>query len=187
MAERDGDDDVKSPLSPLETSSKPQAAEMDLLVRSICATVLPKLVSDDVGLFATLMTAVFPGATIVAPMVAQLRAAVDRLCGGDAATAASSGDAKTDAVAAPTAEFGSYEQSPLWIDKIMQLNEILAIHHGVILVGPTASGKQHTHSAHTAAQLPVGLFVNRIRALYVFVSRAQASPVHCVYCVAVLK
>jgi len=94
--------------------------EQDLLVRSICATVAPKLVAADLSLFSTLVRAVFPGAQLHSPTDPALRAVVAQLC------------------AQPE---HSLEESALWIDKIMQLAEISSIHHGVILVGGAATGK----------------------------------------------
>ena len=92
--------------------------EQSLLVRSIVSTIVPKLVSGDVSLFSTLVTAVFPTAAVTPPTLPALRAAI-------AAVARESG----------------YVDSPQWVDKLIQLYDISALHHGVIMVGPTAAGK----------------------------------------------
>ncbi len=38
--------------------------EQGILVKSMCCTLVPKLISEDVGLFSTLLTAVFPDAQV---------------------------------------------------------------------------------------------------------------------------
>lgn len=43
------------------------AYERTFLVKSICCTIVPKLVQDDSKLFSTFLSAVFPDATIAAP------------------------------------------------------------------------------------------------------------------------
>ena len=98
----------------------PQEEEADLLVKSICATISPKLVSADLTLFSTLVRAVFPGAHLHTANIPALRAAISKLC------------------ASP--EY-SMEEGQLWVDKMMQINEITSLHHGVILVGSASSGK----------------------------------------------
>jgi len=113
------EDDEAATTSPTPSKS-PAEVEQDLLVRSICATISPKLVSSDIGLFSTLVQAVFPGAALHSPNVPALRAAIRQLCNQPEL---------------------SLEQGSEWLDKIMQLNEIISIHHGVIVVGPAASGK----------------------------------------------
>jgi len=92
--------------------------EQELLVKSMSHTIVPKLVSDDVSLFTTLLKAVFPKATVAAPYVDSLRAAVRQVC--------------RDHMLLD-------EQS--WVDKVMQLYQIQSIHHGVITVGPSGTGK----------------------------------------------
>lgn len=104
--------------------STPAEEEQDLLVKSICATISPKLVSSDLSLFSTLVRAVFPGAHLHTANVPALRSAISKLC------------ASAD---------HSLEEGTLWVDKMMQLNEIASIHHGVIMVGPASTG-------HTLAQ-----------------------------------
>ena len=117
-------EDERKELTPAVLSSSGSAAlssaeqEQALLVRSIVSTVVPKLVSGDVTLFSTLVSAVFPSATVSSPSLPALRAAI----------------------AAVSRELG-YVDSVQWTDKILQLYDISALHHGVIMVGPSASGK----------------------------------------------
>ncbi len=91
--------------------------EQALMVRAICATIVPKLVASDVTLFSTLVQAVFPQCNVTTIDQPALRAAVHKL-----------------------ASSHHYEACPQWVEKIMQLHEIQEIHHGIIMVGPS-SGK----------------------------------------------
>jgi dynein heavy chain 1 len=121
-AEKKEAEDVDEKGGPPAPKAKktPAEEEQDLLVKSICATIAPKLVSADVSLFSTLVRAVFPGALLHSPNVPALRTAISQLC------------------ASPE---HSMEEGTAWVDKIMQLNEIMSIHHGVILVGGASTGK----------------------------------------------
>jgi dynein heavy chain 1 len=92
--------------------------EQELLLRSISSTVLPKLVADDMPLFTNLLSGVFPGVSDRALKKQLLREELAKSC---------------------TAHH--YVDVPAWIDKIMQLQDILEINHGVIVVGPAGSGK----------------------------------------------
>jgi dynein heavy chain 1 len=102
--------------------------EQEILVRSMCDTVVPKLVNDDVPLFNTLIKAVFPKANVAAPMVKQLRAAI-----------------------AEVAKSKHFVDDQSWIDKIMQLDQLQTIAHGVITVGPSGSGKSSARQTLRAA------------------------------------
>ena len=108
----------RPPPSPSPPAASTADEEQSLLVRSIVSTIVPKLVSGDVSLFSTLVSAVFPTASVAPPSLPALRSAI--------ATAAR--------------ELG-YVDSPQWTDKLIQLYDISALHHGVIMVGPAASGK----------------------------------------------
>jgi dynein heavy chain 1 len=94
------------------------AKEQDLLVRSFCETVVPKLVASDAALFGSLLKAVLPGADMLAPELPHLRKHVARV-----------------------ARERNLLDRPSWTDKAMQLYQIQSMHHGVIMVGPSGSGK----------------------------------------------
>jgi dynein heavy chain 1 len=92
--------------------------EQSLLIQSVCETVIPKLVSEDIPLFHSLLSDVFPGASVYQISEKELRGIIDDV---------------------------SYElsltPSPNWVDKILQLYQIQVLRHGVMLVGPAGSGK----------------------------------------------
>jgi len=95
-----------------------QSLEHRTLIRSVCETVIPKLIAEDIPLLHGLVKDVFPGATFEPESMEDLRAVVKKLA--------------TDMRLVVGDE---------WLEKIMQLYQIQHIHHGVMLVGPSGSGK----------------------------------------------
>ena len=92
--------------------------EQSLLVRSIVSTIVPKLVSGDVTIFSSIISSVFPTASLSSTALSALRAAIAAICADQ-----------------------GYVDSPLWVDKLLQLYDISSLHHGVIMVGSSGSGK----------------------------------------------
>lgn len=92
--------------------------ELEVLIRSIVDTVAPKLVAADLPLFDSLMYGVFPGVNIRKIGLASLRERIEELCGAHHLVP---GDA--------------------WVEKTLQLFQIQQLRHGVMMVGPTSSGK----------------------------------------------
>ena len=92
--------------------------EQNILLRSVCDTVVPKLIAEDVPLLSSLLSGVIPGADIIQIGEAVLRETLKNLC------------KKHNLV--PDEPF---------IEKVLQLNQILRIHHGVMMVGPSGAGK----------------------------------------------
>ena len=115
---KQSEDRKDPPPSPPAPAASTGEREQELLVRSIVSTIVPKLVSGDVSLFSTLVTAVFPTAIVSPPSLPSLRSAISSVA----------------------RELG-YVEAPLWTDKLLQLHDISSLHHGVIMVGPAGSGK----------------------------------------------
>ncbi|KAJ2172983.1 dynein heavy chain, partial [Coemansia sp. RSA 551] len=92
--------------------------EQALVIQSVRETVVPKLVAADMRLLMRLLDDVFPGATGSGPSNEALRAAVLAEC------------------AARRLEPGAE-----WVEKVVQLHQIQALHHGLMLVGAAGSGK----------------------------------------------
>lgn len=92
--------------------------ERDVLLRSICETMIPKLVADDIPLLQSLLLDVFPGSEFIPLAMEGLRAKINEMC------------AKKFLV-----------PKPEWVDKLLQLFQIQKINHGVMMVGPSGSGK----------------------------------------------
>ncbi|KAJ2355534.1 dynein heavy chain, partial [Coemansia sp. RSA 2618] len=92
--------------------------EQALVIQSVRETVVPKLVATDTRLLTRLLDDVFPDAVGAGPSNEALRAAVLAEC------------------AARRLEPGAE-----WVEKVVQLNQIQALHHGLMLVGAAGSGK----------------------------------------------
>ncbi|OAQ30330.1 dynein heavy chain [Linnemannia elongata AG-77] len=94
--------------------------EQEILIQSIRETVVPKLVAEDIGILMGLLKDVFPGVDYVPVSLQPLRAAIKDIC------------TKRRLVV-----------GDLWLEKILQLYQIQRIHHGLMMVGPSGSGKSN--------------------------------------------
>jgi dynein heavy chain 1 len=92
--------------------------EINVLIKSTCGTILPKLVLQDIPLFTSLLTAVFPGVGLPKVNDELILEAIKAICEED-----------------------SLEIDETWIQKILQLKEVLDMRHGVMMVGPSGTGK----------------------------------------------
>lgn len=107
--------------------------EQQIMIQSVTETIVPKLVADDVPLLKSwvswhlgrmirltisLLQDVFPGIDYVPADLDVLRAKVSEVC---AERALVPGEA--------------------WVDKVVQLYQIQMISHGLMLVGPSGTGK----------------------------------------------
>lgn len=57
-----------------------QEFEQKILLRSVCETIVPKLVSDDVPLLSNLLSGVFPGSSIPEIKEDELRKEIEKVC-----------------------------------------------------------------------------------------------------------
>ncbi|KAJ1982313.1 dynein heavy chain [Dimargaris xerosporica] len=92
--------------------------EQEILIQSVRETVVPKLVADDIPLLTSLLADVFPGVDYKPVDLAQLRAALAAVC-----------------------QEKNLVPGPRWEEKVIQLYQIQNIHHGLMMVGPSGSGK----------------------------------------------
>lgn len=92
--------------------------ERDVLILSTCSTVVPKLVAEDLPTFRTLLQGIFPDCDIIELEEAILRNHIEEIC-----------------------KKHRYVFNDAWVSKILQLKQVLTLRHGVMLVGPTGSGK----------------------------------------------
>ncbi|PVV04132.1 hypothetical protein BB560_001375 [Smittium megazygosporum] len=92
--------------------------ELGILVQSIHENILPKLVASDISLLETLLEGLFPGIVSQQSSNPSLLSAIEEVC---------------------------KEQhlviSKQWIQKIIQLYHIQKTSHGIMIVGPSGSGK----------------------------------------------
>ena len=92
--------------------------EQNILLRSVCNTLIPKLVSEDITLFNSLLKGVFPDCKIEEVKEDELRAKIVELC-----------------------QLRNLSPENKFIDKILQLYSIQKMHHGVMMVGQSGTGK----------------------------------------------
>ncbi|KAH0477442.1 MAG: hypothetical protein KVP17_003594 [Porospora cf. gigantea B] len=92
--------------------------EKEILLRAIMDTLLPRLVPADVPLLKALVEGVFPESDVGVVDEAQLTREVLNVC-----------------------QYYNYDCSDSWLEKILQLHQILRVNHGVMLVGPSGTGK----------------------------------------------
>lgn len=98
--------------------------EQEILIQSICETMVPKLVAEDIPLLKSLMSDVFPGVEYTGNEMRQLRSELKKVCAEDHLV------------------YGEgLDSGAMWIDKVLQVYQISCIHHGLMMVGPSGSGK----------------------------------------------
>lgn len=92
--------------------------ESQILVQSIRESIAPKLIREDVDTLKSIEAESFPGISYIPANLKKLEAAI-----------------KAEATA------HQYVLSDTWMTKILQLSQIQTIHHGVMMVGSSGSGK----------------------------------------------
>jgi dynein heavy chain 1 len=100
-----------------DLANQPQE-EQKIILRSFCDTVVPKLVSEDTPLLETLIKGVFPSAEVPKIDDINLRKALNVEC-----------------------QQRNLLETDIFIEKVLQLNQIMKLQHGIMLVGPTGCGK----------------------------------------------
>jgi dynein heavy chain 1, cytosolic len=92
--------------------------EQNILLKSVCDTLIPKLVAEDITLFNSLLIGVYPDAKVVEVKEDLLRNKIIELC-----------------------KIRNLLPEERFIDKIIQLYSIQKMHHGVMMVGQSGTGK----------------------------------------------
>ena len=98
--------------------------EQEILVQSVCETMLPKLVAEDIPLLFSLLSDVFPGVSYSRAEMDSLKSHIKKVCKDEYLVCGMDGEAGSE-----------------WTDKILQLYQITQLHHGLMMVGPSGSGK----------------------------------------------
>jgi dynein heavy chain 1, cytosolic len=100
--------------------------EKYILIKSVMESFVPRLVAMDLPLLSSLLNDVFPNANYIRGDMDKLKEAIKNVCEennliiNDDATQTTGG---------------------LWLEKVLQLYQIINLNHGLMLVGPTGSGK----------------------------------------------
>ncbi|XP_037097970.1 cytoplasmic dynein 1 heavy chain 1 isoform X1 [Syngnathus acus] len=98
--------------------------EQEILIQSVCETMVPKLVAEDIPLLFSLLSDVFPGVQYMRGEMTALREELKKVCKEMYLTYGDGDDV------------GS-----MWVEKVLQLYQITQINHGLMMVGPSGSGK----------------------------------------------
>ncbi|PIK60017.1 putative cytoplasmic dynein 1 heavy chain 1 [Apostichopus japonicus] len=98
--------------------------EQEILIQSVCETMVPKLVAEDIPLLYSLLSDVFPGVQYTQAEMKALRKELANVC-KEMYLTYGEGD-----------EIGC-----LWVEKVLQLFQISQLNHGLMMVGPSGSGK----------------------------------------------
>lgn len=93
-------------------------SEQEILIQSVSETIVPKLIAEDVPLLKSLLSDVFPGVEYKPVNLDVLRGHIAAVC------------AERHLV-----------EGGLWTEKVLQLYQIQKISHGLMLVGPSGTGK----------------------------------------------
>ena len=87
---------------------------------------MPKLVAEDIPLLFSLLSDVFPGVTYSRAEMSALKQNIEKVCKEEFLVCGSEADG----------DIGCD-----WTDKILQLYQITQLNHGLMMVGPSGSGK----------------------------------------------
>ena len=101
-----------------DARSEMAEVEQDILIRSVCNTLVPKLVSVDKPLLRSLLMGVFPGTDLVVVEEAKLEKQIRLLC-----------------------QARHLDCTDNFMEKCLQLYQIQRITHGVMMVGEVGTGK----------------------------------------------
>ncbi|XP_040576126.1 dynein heavy chain, cytoplasmic [Lepeophtheirus salmonis] len=99
--------------------------EQEILIQSICETMVPKLVAEDIPLLFSLLSDVFPGVNYTPSQMDKLKSEIKKVCKEEFLVCNEEED----------------EEGHAWLDKILQLYQITNLNHGLMMVGPSGSGK----------------------------------------------
>ncbi|KAJ9480171.1 Dynein heavy chain, cytoplasmic [Pseudozyma hubeiensis] len=117
-----GGDDAQDAVVSIDVS------EQEILIQSVSETIVPKLIAEDVPLLKSLLSDVFPGVEYKPVNLDVLRGHIAAVC------------AERHLV-----------EGGLWTEKVLQLYQIQKISHGLMLVGPSGTGKTQAWQVLLAA------------------------------------
>ncbi|RNF24116.1 cytoplasmic dynein 1 heavy chain 1 [Trypanosoma conorhini] len=95
-----------------------EEAEGEIMLQSLISSITPRLVTEDVALFYPLLRDFFRGLQFPGAAMTALRVAIDDVC-----------------------RETHYVATPAWVEKVCQLYHTRKMRHGLILVGPSGTGK----------------------------------------------
>lgn len=116
-----------------EASIAEQLPEQEILIQSVCETMVPKLIAEDIPLLFSLLSDVFPGIKYTRAEMKQLKAEIRHVC--SEMYLVCDGDRDSDS------SMDNQQDECSWLGKVLQLYQISNLNHGLMMVGPSGSGK----------------------------------------------
>ncbi|XP_065167911.1 dynein heavy chain, cytoplasmic isoform X2 [Atheta coriaria] len=107
-----------------EASIAENLPEQEILIQSVCETMVPKLVAEDIPLLFSLLSDVFPNVQYTRAEMKGLKDEIRKVC-------------QEEYLVCGEGE----EQGSAWMEKVLQLYQISNLNHGLMMVGPSGSGK----------------------------------------------
>lgn len=95
-----------------------ELAEKDALIVGACNNVLPKLIAEDMAVFKDVLEEIFPGSSVAKMEDEKVRTEVVKIC-----------------------EERHYVASDAFVQKVLQLRQVMDMRHGIMVVGPVGVGK----------------------------------------------
>ncbi|KPM05539.1 dynein heavy chain, cytoplasmic-like protein [Sarcoptes scabiei] len=126
-----------------EASIAEHLPEQEILIQSICETMVPKLIAEDIPLLFSLLSDVFPGIKYSKTEMNQLKAHIKNVCNemylacddyGEDCPSESSTQSNSSTIV-------HQQDESSWLAKVLQLYQISLLNHGLMMVGPSGSGK----------------------------------------------
>jgi dynein heavy chain 1 len=101
----------------IKTDEQQNESEQEIVIQAIMDSFVPRLIADDLVLLNSLLNDVFPRAAYVRPEMTKLKEEIQKV---------------------------SKEMflvcDELWMEKVLQLYQIINLNHGLMLVGPSGCG-----------------------------------------------
>ncbi|XP_038118676.1 dynein heavy chain, cytoplasmic isoform X2 [Culex quinquefasciatus] len=116
-----------------EASIAENLPEQEILIQSVCETMVPKLVAEDIPLLFSLLSDVFPNVGYTRAEMKGLKDEIRKVCAEEFLVC---GEGEEQGGAWMEKGFGE-----TWVDKVLQLYQISNLNHGLMMVGPSGSGK----------------------------------------------
>ncbi|XP_065319190.1 dynein heavy chain, cytoplasmic-like isoform X2 [Gordionus sp. m RMFG-2023] len=120
--------------------------EKEILIQSVCETLIPKLVSEDIPLLKDLLRDVFPGVSYEPVPVHKLKSNLVEVCRRNHLAfhqnlTSNENNIQNNLLDEDDKYTDNTSSSCNWADKVIQLYHLTQLHHGIMLVGPSGSGK----------------------------------------------
>ncbi|XP_075979872.1 dynein heavy chain, cytoplasmic isoform X3 [Anticarsia gemmatalis] len=125
---------------PDEASIAESLPEQDILIQSVCETMVPKLVAEDIPLLFSLLNDVFPNVGYTRAEMTGLKNEIRAVC-AEEFLVCGEGDEQGSTWMEKRRSASSRAQHSTWIEKVLQLYQICKLNHGLMMVGPSGSGK----------------------------------------------